>query len=461
MASPVVRATAESADGSAVSSHTVTLPSGIKANDLLIVCLDKGSTSATINALAGWTELLDEASANGLYIAYRYADGTEGASITLTSSANTRCASIVYRIAGAIDPATTPPAIGTTATGTSTAPNPPSVTPPSSKDYLFIAFAGMAGEEADDDTWGNTAPTNYTPSVPRQKTAGTVGTNLGGLILSAERALTTGSAEDPGAFGVDVSAAWRAQTIIVHPKAASGVDHYSFDGVDDNALFDQGALGGVAGAMSLMVVGRRPQTRTSEDTVLSLEASGGDVWAMFFTATSGNLGLWNGLNFLTSGAPVTADTEYAAFGWSKTTGTTTPRSHIVPQTGTATHQDAGGTIPNSGNSTPVRLRLSRNSDGSKWAKQDVAVVAVFDKSLTDSDWEAAMANDATQDILDLGPVACWHADDGFASDLTGNGADLNTLTGATAGTDGPPGWDYTVGGAGASTVNLLSALGVG
>jgi hypothetical protein len=40
--------------------------------------MDKGSTSATVDAETGWTELLDEASANGLYIAYRVADGSEG-----------------------------------------------------------------------------------------------------------------------------------------------------------------------------------------------------------------------------------------------------------------------------------------------------------------------------------------------------------------------------------------------
>jgi hypothetical protein len=75
----------------------------------------------------------------------------------------------------------------------------------------------MAGEEADDDTWGNTQPTNYTPNPPRQKTAGTVGTNLGGLILGAERLLTTGSAENPGTFNVDSSAAYRGQTILIPP----------------------------------------------------------------------------------------------------------------------------------------------------------------------------------------------------------------------------------------------------
>jgi hypothetical protein len=217
MASPVVEQVVENLTATAGTSHVINLPTATAGN-LLIIILDKGSTSATVNAHGSLTELLDEASANGLYIAYRQMDGAEPASYTLTTSAATRSASMAYEISGAADPATTPPQIGTTGTGTSATPDPPaSATPPSSKDYLFIAFAGMAGEEADDDTWGNTPPTNYTPSPPRQKACGVAGTNLGGLILSAERALTTGSAENPGTFGVDVSAAWRSQTITIHP----------------------------------------------------------------------------------------------------------------------------------------------------------------------------------------------------------------------------------------------------
>lgn len=224
MASPVVAEVTESATATASTSHVVTHPT-VVAGQLWLLILDKGSTAASVNAHADWTELLDENVANGLYIAYRWTTGSEGASTTLVTSASTRSAQMVYRITGAENPATTAPQIGTTATGTSTAPNPPaSATPPSSKDYLFIAFAGMAGEEADDDTWGNTSPANgYTPSPPRQKACGIAGTNLGGLILSAEKALTTGSADDPGTFGVDVSAAWRAQTITVHPATSAPV----------------------------------------------------------------------------------------------------------------------------------------------------------------------------------------------------------------------------------------------
>lgn len=223
MAFPVVQQVVENSTPTAGTSHVINLPTAT-AGQLLLIILDKGSTAASVNAHASLTELLDEALANGLYIAYRWMDGTEPASYTLTTSASTRSASMAYRISGAENPATQAPQIGTTATGTSATPDPPAVTPTGgAKDYLWIPFVGMAGEEADDDTWSNTPPTSYTPSPPRQKACGIAGANLGGLITSAERALNA-STENPGTFNVDVSAAWRAQTVVIYPAAVADAD---------------------------------------------------------------------------------------------------------------------------------------------------------------------------------------------------------------------------------------------
>lgn len=220
MAFPVVADVTENSTNSAGTNHTINHPT-VVAGQLWLLILDKGSTSASVNAHSLWTELLDEAQANGLYIAYHWTDGTEGASSTLVTSASTRSASHLYRITGAENPATQAPQIGTTASGSSATPDPPaSAAPGATKDFLFIAFYGAAGEELDDDTWSDTPPANYTPSPPHQKSCGTAGTNLGGLIASAWRQLNTGSADNPGTFAKDVSAAWRAQTILVHPASS-------------------------------------------------------------------------------------------------------------------------------------------------------------------------------------------------------------------------------------------------
>lgn len=211
MAFPVVETTAETAVTTAGTSHAITLPASIAATDLVLLLMDIGSTSATLNALAGWTEILDEASANGLKIIW-YTGGGVPSAPTFTSSASTRSATIAYRISGANLGIT--PEIGTTATGSSVSPDPPAVTPTGgAKDYLWIALFGRDGEEADDDTWTTAAPAGFTNLL--QKACGVAGTNLGGMIATAEQQLNA-STLNPGVFTC-ATGGWRAQTVAVHP----------------------------------------------------------------------------------------------------------------------------------------------------------------------------------------------------------------------------------------------------
>jgi hypothetical protein len=217
VAFPAVETTAETAVSTAGTNHAITLPASIAAGDLLLIFLDKGNTAATINSHADWTELLDENFGNGLYIAYRWATGSDS-NPTLVSSASTRSATIAYRISGAENPATSPPQVGTTATGSGTAPDPPSLTAGGGtvKDYLWIACFGRDGEEADDDTWATGPPSGYTGLL--QKACGVAGTNLGGMIATAHRQLNA-AVENPTAFAV-ATGGWRANTVAVHPAAA-------------------------------------------------------------------------------------------------------------------------------------------------------------------------------------------------------------------------------------------------
>jgi hypothetical protein len=212
MAFPVVQGTAETAVATAGTSHAITLPASITSTDGVLIVMDIGSTAATLNALTDWTEILDENAANGLKILWYTGAGVPG-NPTFTSSAATRSASVAYRISGAVR--ATSPQIGTTATGTSVNPNPPSCAPTGTKDYLWVAVFGMAGEQADDDTLVTGYPANYTHSQ-NQKTCGVAGTNLGGMIGAATRQ-ANGSTEDPGTFTTVDNAAWRAQTIAIHP----------------------------------------------------------------------------------------------------------------------------------------------------------------------------------------------------------------------------------------------------
>jgi hypothetical protein len=219
VAFPAVQTTAETANATEGTSHPVTLPASITAGDLILIIASKGK-AVTINAHADYSELLDENAAAGLFIAYRWAAGGES-NPTFTASANTRTAVIAYRISGAENPATQAPQIGTTATGSSTTPDPPAVTPTGgAKDYLWIACLGRGGEEADDDTWCTAAPS--TPAAfgtLLQKACGVAGTNLAGIVASAQLNSNAASV-DPGTFTI-ATGAWRAQTIAIHPAAAT------------------------------------------------------------------------------------------------------------------------------------------------------------------------------------------------------------------------------------------------
>ncbi|MGH9252771.1 MAG: hypothetical protein ACRD0W_25135 [Acidimicrobiales bacterium] len=222
MAFPIVEAQATSATTTAGTNHVVVLPSGIAAGDLILILMSIGSTAATLNVHADYTELLDENVAIGLNILYRWAAGGE-ANPTLVSSANTRDATVTYRISGAENPATQAPQIGTTATGSSVNPNPPTCTPTGgAKDYLWVTFCGSAGEQADDGTYCTAFPANFT-DAQAQKTCGVAGTNLGGMIAAASFQQNAAS-QDPGTFTVSENNTWRTQTVAVHPAAAPAED---------------------------------------------------------------------------------------------------------------------------------------------------------------------------------------------------------------------------------------------
>jgi len=109
MAFPAIEGTpAETAVSTASTTHAINLPASIVAGELLLIITAKGTPaqSTTFNALAGWTEVIDEAVSLGMTIWAREADATEGATVTMTSAAAVRSASIAYRISGAEDPAT-------------------------------------------------------------------------------------------------------------------------------------------------------------------------------------------------------------------------------------------------------------------------------------------------------------------------------------------------------------------
>ena len=208
MAFPQVAAVNGGGNTTNTTSHTVNLPSGIVSGNLLLVFFASDGTP-TITFPSGWTQLFQTAGGTDVKFGawYRIADGTEGATITVTTSASECSNHTSYRITGYSGT----PEVGTSATGNSTTPNPPSLTPSwGAKDTLWFACQGNDGSTA------TTAyPTNYTNGRNDNNSV----SDPTASVATARRELNAAS-EDPGTFTIATARNWVANTVAVKPIAA-------------------------------------------------------------------------------------------------------------------------------------------------------------------------------------------------------------------------------------------------
>jgi hypothetical protein len=192
------------------TSHVVNLPANIVTGNLLIVQFT-AKNNPVVTWPAGWTDAINDgpdiANASRTEVHYRFADGSEGATITITTDTPQTSGHRSWRIVGAHE--TTPPE-GAAVTGASATPDPPNLdtTAWDLEDSLWLALAG-----ATSNTGVTAYPTNYTNTFLRRVAGGPT-------IASAERSLNV-SAENPDTFTLTAgSAAWRAVTVAVRPASA-------------------------------------------------------------------------------------------------------------------------------------------------------------------------------------------------------------------------------------------------
>ena len=209
MAFPQVVGTNSSQQTTDVTSHTVALPSGIVAGELLVVILAiaVGSDSGTYPA--GWNKL-GAAGANNIAASWgwRVADGTEGASITVTTSGAQESAHQSFRIQGH-NSSTNVPQTGGAGSGTDSSAEVHSFAPTGgAKDYLFIAYAA-----ADSGVAATSAPTSFTNLVVSDSGSDA---NASCAISTARRELNAASI-DPDQFTLEASEGWLTALIGVHP----------------------------------------------------------------------------------------------------------------------------------------------------------------------------------------------------------------------------------------------------
>jgi hypothetical protein len=210
------------------SSVTVNMPIGITAGDLLIayVAADANATVASGGG-QGWTSIQDTSNGSAVRLKIFAKLAAGGDALTLTLGSAVDAAVYVHRITNhLVADVATDILPGTAATGTSLSPNPPSVTPPSSRQWMVIACAA-----ADDDN--GQVDLTYQPSgyVPLAQTESSE-TTTSAMMLVACQLRTTSSAIDPGAFAMTSSEEWVAQTLLLEAPYAGLVPVTPLPGVD-------------------------------------------------------------------------------------------------------------------------------------------------------------------------------------------------------------------------------------
>ena len=206
---PEVVATNSSASTSNVSNHNVALPAGIEAGDLLLVFWADRDNTSTVTIPSGWTALYNTVTSNFRRLAmYRIADGTEGATQTVTTSSSERSAHTSYRIAAGTYEGV--PVAGNVATGTNASPNPPNlVSGFGERPTLWIAAAHTTGNSS------STAPGNYTNLIAGY--TGSTGTSH--ARMSTAIRLLESASEDPASFALGISRTWGANTVAVQGRS--------------------------------------------------------------------------------------------------------------------------------------------------------------------------------------------------------------------------------------------------
>lgn len=348
---------AQTGVSAAGTPHTVNLPSNIVAGSLLVCIARVNNATAGFTFPAGWQQLKDQShagtSADRVAIYYKHVQTGDAeigaATMSVTPPASSKGAYRVHRIDGHAAGVT--PEISADATGTSTTPNPASLTPSwGALENLWLWMGSWEGEQTNPPA---TAPTNYSTDVTwngaTSGTAGNVDTNCrvatGGRILNA-------ASEDPGSCTISVSDDWIAWVVAIKPAgvAASG----------SSSARGGGSVAGVASKGGLEASSARgggtSAAAASKGGTVASEVRGGGAVASVGGAPTFD---FSGTSSVRGGGSATSVVAKSASGSSTARGGGAASSFTRKEAAGPSSSSGGGTVGGAGQEGALRDGLVR------------------------------------------------------------------------------------------------------
>jgi hypothetical protein len=209
---PVPESTTTSATNTPSTSHTITLPGTTVSGELLIAVLMFNSDT-TVTGMSGWTRLDNNSASPGQSEVWaKIATGSDGASVSATTSTSQAGAFVVARISGNNGGVVnnTDYTIAKSSAATTANPNPPSVTAAwGSSSALFMAICCVRGD--------NDTVTGYPASYSNGAYSVTTNGGGGGATAGVAFRALSSATDDPGTFTLSASEYGACYTIVIRP----------------------------------------------------------------------------------------------------------------------------------------------------------------------------------------------------------------------------------------------------
>jgi hypothetical protein len=224
MAAPTDSARQATNITSASTSHAINVGSPV-AQTMLIVWVRFAAAPGTIT-FTGYSNLATDAtdaSDDTTTVWYRWCDGSEGATDTLTTGNSVKAAAISWEVTGGENPTVAAPTISTVNIGTTAAntAESTSVAPTGApRDTLYITMAGGDGEVGA----YTAAPASYgNLQVANSGTSGLPATNT--FCGGASRQISASSSDDAGVFTHAAhTTGWTAFAVAIREATAATAD---------------------------------------------------------------------------------------------------------------------------------------------------------------------------------------------------------------------------------------------